>query len=130
MVKDVLCPVVSLQTLKDLVKEYKASGPAFHQTLHTVMRASYSNHYRRMLPQILDALEFRSNNNAHRPATEALDLRKRHRESDQQYFNVDDQFPIEGVIRKKWRDIVMEADKDGKERVKWQRMAATPQKTI
>lgn len=117
VVKDVLYPVVSLQTLKDLVKEYKVSGPAFRQTLHTVMRASYSNHYRRMLPQILDALEFRSNNNAHRPVIEALDLLKRHRESGQQHFNIDDQFPIEGVIRKKWRDIVMEADKDGKERV-------------
>jgi hypothetical protein len=26
--------------------------------VHTVIRSSYSNHYRRMLPQILDALEF------------------------------------------------------------------------
>jgi len=115
VVKNVLYPVVGLQTLQDLVKEYKSSGPVFRQTLHTVMRASYSHHYRRMLPQILNALEFRSNNSAHRPVIEALDLLKRHRNSGQQYFTTDDQVPIEGVIRKKWRDIVMESDKDGNE---------------
>src|SRR5450631_2155916 len=81
------------------------------------MRASYSNHYRRMLPQILDALEFCSNNSAHRPVIEALDLLKHYRNSGQQYFNADDQIPIEGVIRKKWRDIVIETDKDGKRRI-------------
>ena len=117
VVKDVLYPVVSLQTLQDLVKEYKANGPAFRQTLHTVMRASYSNHYRRMLPQILDALEFRSNNSAHRPVIDALALLKGHRDSGQQYFAVDGKVPIEGVVRKKWREIVMETDKNGKERV-------------
>jgi TnpA family transposase len=68
-----------------------------------------------MLPQILDALEFRSNNSAHRPVIKALELLKRHRNSGQQYFTDDDQAPIEGVIRKKWRDIVMESDKDGNE---------------
>jgi len=117
VVKNVLYPVVGLQTLQDLVKEYKANGPVFRQTLHTVMRASYSHHYRRMLPQILDSLGFRSNNNTHRPVVEALDLLKRHRSSGQQYFTDDDHIPIDGVIRKKWRDIVIETDKDGKMRV-------------
>lgn len=115
VVKNVLYPVVGLQTLQDLVKEYKSSGLVFRQTLHTIIRASYSHHYRRMLPQILDALEFRSNNSAHRPVIEALELLKRHRNSGQQYFTADDQAPIEGVIRRKWRDIVMESDKDGNE---------------
>jgi hypothetical protein len=46
VVKNVLYPVVGLQTLQNLVKEYKSSGPVFRQTLHTVMRASYSHHYR------------------------------------------------------------------------------------
>jgi hypothetical protein len=117
VIKDVLYPVVGLETLNDLVKEFKASGPAFHRVLHTVIRASYSNHYRRMLPPLLEALEFRSNNAAHRPVIEALDLLKRHRGSRQQYFTAADQMPLDGVIRTKWRDIVVERDKDGQERV-------------
>lgn len=117
VVKDVLYPVVGLETLKDLVKEFKASGPAYHQVVHTVIRSSYSNHYRRMLPQILDALEFRSNNSAHRPVIDALGLLKTYRDSGQQYFSAGDVVPIEGIVKGKWRDIVVEKDKDDKDRV-------------
>ena len=115
-VKEALYPVVGLQTLKDLVKEFKATGPAFRRVVHTVMRASYSNHYRRMLPHLLDALEFRSSNEAHRPVIGALNLLRQHRESRQQYFSIDE-VPVKGVIRDKWREIVIEEDKDGKARI-------------
>ncbi|AKK24951.1 Tn3 family transposase [Pandoraea oxalativorans] len=115
-VKQALYPVVGLQTLKDLVKEHKATGPAFRRVVHTVLRASYSNHYRRMLPHLLDALEFRSNNEAHRPVINALNLLRQYRDSRQQYFAVDE-VPVKGVIRDKWREIVIDEDKDGKERI-------------
>lgn len=115
-VKQALYPVVGLQTLKDLVKEHKATGPAFRRVVHTVLRASYSNHYRRMLPHLLDALEFRSNNEAHRPVIDALNLLRAHRDSRQQYFVIDE-VPVKGVIRDKWREIVIDEDKGGKERI-------------
>jgi len=115
-VKDALYPVVGLQTLKDLVREFKATGPAFRRVVHTVMRASYGNHYRRMLPQLLDALEFRSNNEAHRPVIEALSILRKCRNSRQQYFKLDE-LPVKGVIRDKWREIVIEEDKNGLERI-------------
>ncbi|CAE6869060.1 Tn3 family transposase ISNpu13 [Paraburkholderia aspalathi] len=115
-VKQALYPVVGLQTLKDLVKEHKATGPAFRRVVHTVLRASYSNHYRRMLPHLLDALEFRSNNEAHRPVIDALNLLRQHRDSRQQYFAIDE-VPVKGVIRDKWREIVIDEDKGGKERI-------------
>ncbi|CAH2902538.1 MAG: Mobile element protein [uncultured Paraburkholderia sp.] len=115
-VKQALYPVVGLQTLKDLVKEHKATGPAFRRVVHTVLRASYSNHYRRMLPHLLDALEFRSNNEAHRPVIDALNLLRQHRDSRQQYFAIDE-VPVKGVIRDKWLEIVIDEDKDGKERI-------------
>ena len=117
VIQDVLYPVVGLETLKDLVKEFKASGPAYQKVVHTVIRSSYSNHYRRMLPQILDALEFRSNNTAHRPVIEALGLLKKYRDSTQQYFSADDVVPVDGIVKGKWRDIVVEKDKNGKDRI-------------
>ena len=62
IVREVVFPVVGEQTLRDLVKEGKATGPTYRTTLRTVIRNSYKGHYRRMVPQILQALDFRSNN--------------------------------------------------------------------
>ena len=115
-IKDVLYPVVNLDTLKALVKEFKASGPAYRKVLHTVIRGSYGNHYRRMLQPVLDALEFKSNNALHQPVIAALGILRRHRNSQQKYFSVDDA-PIQGVIRKGWREIIVETDRHGQERV-------------
>lgn len=64
---------MSLKTLKDLVAEYKGTGLAYKRRVHNVMRASFANHYRRMIPQLLELLEFRSNNDLHRPIIEALE---------------------------------------------------------
>jgi len=78
LVKDVVYPVVSQKILQDVVKEYKSNGPRIDREVYTVMRSSYVHHYRRMVPQILDTLEFRSNNDTHRPVISALELLKRY----------------------------------------------------
>ncbi len=116
LVKDVLYPVVGEQTLVELVKEYKSTGPAYKKHVHTIIRSSYSHHYRRMLPKILETLTFKSNNQRHRPVLEALEILKQHRDSRRRYFTLDE-VPIENVIRQKWYDIVIEKDSNGVERV-------------
>lgn len=77
-VREVIFPVVSEATLKDLVAEYKAHAPAYRQQVHAIMRSSYRTHYRQMLPQLLALLDFRSNNDAHRPVVEALRVLAEH----------------------------------------------------
>ena len=62
------------QTLRELVHEYKTKGPVYRRTVQTTLKASYTNHYRRGLIELLDVLEFRSNNATHRPVLDALDL--------------------------------------------------------
>jgi hypothetical protein len=53
-VRDVVFPAAGgEQKLRDLVREYKSSGPAFRFQVHTYLRASYASHYRRMVPQLL-----------------------------------------------------------------------------
>ena len=76
IIKDVLFPVVSENTLKALVKEFKSTGAQYRQKVYTVMRASYSGHYRRMVPELLNILKFRSNNDVHKPVIKALELIK------------------------------------------------------
>ena len=88
-IQEVIYPVVSQQTLQDLVKELKASGTAYRQKIHTVVRSSYRHHYRRILPKLLSLLEFRSNNDIHQPVIEALKLLKKYANSKQRYLEVE-----------------------------------------
>jgi len=65
--------------------------------------------------QILDVLEFRSNNEVHRPVISALELLKKYAGSGQHYYSPDERVPIEGVIKSGWRDVVVELE-DGQEK--------------
>ena len=114
IVRDVVFPVVGEQTLRDLVKEAKATGPTYRTTLRTVIRNSYKGHYRRMVPQILQRLEFRSNNEHHRPVIQALDLLKRYADSKLQTFPAEEDVPIDGIVRGLWREAVVEKDAKGR----------------
>jgi TnpA family transposase len=117
IVRDVVFPVVGEQTLRDLVKEAKATGPSYRTTLRTVIRNSYKGHYRRMVPEILQRLEFCSNNERHRPIIQALDLLKRYADSKLQTFPVEEMAPIDDIVRGLWREAVFEKDAKGRQRV-------------
>jgi hypothetical protein len=77
-VRAALFPVVGEGTLRNLVREAKANDQALRQRVRTVLRASYSSHYRRMLPRLLAALEFRCANTRYRPVMDALELLARY----------------------------------------------------
>ena len=117
IVREVVFPVVSEETLRNLVKEWKATGPAYRTTLRTVIQNSYKSHYRRMVPQVLQVLNFRSNNERHRPAIQALDLVKRYAGTQGRTFPVEVQVPLDGVVRGLWREAVIEKDAQGRQRV-------------
>jgi TnpA family transposase len=117
IVGDVIFPVVGEQTLRDLVKEAKATGPSYRTTLRTVIRNSYKGHYRRVVPEILQHLEFRSNNAHHRPIIEALDLLKRYAGTRLQTFPAEEPVPIQGIVPGLWREAVVEKDGKGRQRI-------------
>ncbi len=62
------------------------------------LSSSYRGHYRRMLAPVLEALEFRSNNAAHRSVIEALGLLRRYAGSTAKSYPADEKVPIEGVV--------------------------------
>lgn len=117
VVRDVVFPVVGEQTLRDLVKEWKAAGPTYRITLRTVIRNSYRGHYRRMVPTLLATLAFRSNNDRHRPVMDALDLVRRFADTKVHTFPAGEYVPLDGVVRGLWREAVMEKDATGQDRV-------------
>ena len=117
VVREVVFPVAGEQTLRDLVKEWKATGPTYRTTLRTVIRNSYSGHYRRMVPKVLQDLEFRSNNDGHRPVIRALELLRRYADSKLRVFPAEEDVPLDGVVSGLWRDAVIEPDAQGRQRI-------------
>ena len=117
VVKNVIFPVISENTLKALVKEFKNTGSNYRQKVYTVIRASYSHHYRRMIPEILEMLNFCSNNNVHKPVIKALELIKKYTKDSSHYFFSDDDIPIDGVIKPGMKEIVVEKGNENQERI-------------
>ncbi|WP_010233689.1 Tn3 family transposase [Clostridium arbusti] len=117
IIKQVLFPIVSEDTLANLVKEFKNTDTAYKRKVYTVMRSSYSNHYRRMVPEILNTLQFCSNNQIHQPIIKALDIIKKYYNIGTHYFTNTEIIPINGVIRTAMKDAVIENDADGHERI-------------
>jgi hypothetical protein len=58
-----------------------------------MIRNSYKGHYRRMVPRVLQALNFHSNNERHQPIIQALSLVKRYADTKVQTFPVGEEVP-------------------------------------
>lgn len=113
LVKDVVYPIANEATLRDLVREFKATGPAYRQQLHTVMRSAYRSHYRAMLIRLLGTLEFRSGNELHRPVLDALAIVKKYASSRLQVYPSEEGVPIAGIVRGPWLEMVLEQNESG-----------------
>ena len=116
VVRDVVFPAAGADVLSAIIREHKAGG-SFERQVHAVLRASYAGHYRRMLPAVLTALAFNSNNTQHRPVLEAIDWLKSLRDEGRRVVRLEDGIPVEGVVPQKWRDLVLEADRTGGQRI-------------
>ncbi len=66
VVREVIFPATGQNTLEALAREAQGLGTPRSRRVHTAVRASYGSYYRRMMPKLLAALEFRSNNGVHR----------------------------------------------------------------
>ena len=112
-VKEVIYPVVAETTLKNLVREFKSTRTAYREKVYTVMRSSYSHHYRRLIPILLNLLEFRSNNQIHRPIIEALELLKKYTDSRERYYDESETVPLDGIVKNNLSDVILETNQKG-----------------
>lgn len=117
VIQDTLFPIVSPAMIQDIIKDMKRNHREYKETIYTKMHASYQSHYRKALSKILKNLTFRSNNQTHQPVIKAIQLIREYSESGQRYFAAEDDVPIDGVIQPKWKDIIIETDSKGMERV-------------
>ena len=105
---DVIFPIVGKAKLAAIVKESQAKGE-LDRRIYQVMRTSWANHYRRMLPSLLSVLEFRSNNTVWRPVLAALDWIRVKMNDGCRFVPMQD-VPIDEVIPARWRSSVIDDD--------------------
>jgi TnpA family transposase len=105
---DVIFPIAGKDRLAAIVKESHAKG-ALDRRIYKVMRGSWANHYRRMLPSLLSVLGFRSNNAVWRPVLAALDWIRSKVDDGCRFVPLQD-VPIDEVIPARWRSSVIDDD--------------------
>src|SRR5262245_49564720 len=113
VVREVIFPRVKEETFRDLVAEFHVSGPWLRLLRQTIMQRKFARHYRRMLPVLLEGLQFRSDNRF-QPIIEALAVIRRHVDSHRRHFP--ETVPIEGVVTPAWEEKVFE-EVDGETKV-------------
>lgn len=119
-VRAVVFPAVTggEQTLRELVHEFKTKGPVYRRTVQTTLKASYTGHYRRGLIALLEVLEFRSNNTAHRPVIDALTLIGRYAKAGNlTYYPLEVDAPAHRGATGDWSELVYRIDTKGRQRV-------------
>lgn len=117
-VRHALYPVVAPATLADLVREGRASASALRARTRLRLHASYSSHYRRVIPELLEALQFCSSNTRHAPVIDALALMRRYAgRSHVRSYAAEETVPVDGVVPADWRSVVLEEREDASPRV-------------
>lgn len=120
-VRHVLWPLVGEDTLRDLAKEAEATESRRRARVRLSLTGSYSDYYRKMLPKLLEALDFRCNNTRHRPVMNAVDLLHRYKDQPAKvtHYEHADEAPIVGVVQADWKTAVVD-DNDRVERVPYE----------
>ncbi|MGH3533482.1 MAG: Tn3 family transposase [Pseudonocardiaceae bacterium] len=122
IVSEAIYPVVpgGVDTLVALWHEYMSKGTTYRQHRQRVFKASYTNHYRTGLIQIVEALEFGSTNTVHAPMMTALALIKRYkaeRTNHTKYYATGETVPVERIVPAELAELMYRTDKRGRRRI-------------
>jgi TnpA family transposase len=117
IISEVLYPVIGETRLRALVEEAKTTG-VYQQSIQMRITGSYNHHYRQILPPLLEALHFRSNNAQYQPLIDALKIVETYMLRKNAYYPKKVVVPLEDVIPKQWRSWVYQGDKRCTRRVR------------
>ena len=118
VIKDVLYPIAGPDLLGELVRVYQGTRD-YQVSVQTVICSSYNHHYRRMLPDLLKVLAFRTHDPIQQPVLDALEIVKRYMTTRQIYYPLSEDIPLsENVIPALWQDWVTETDERGRQRIR------------
>jgi TnpA family transposase len=109
-VKEIIYPVAPEQTLRDLVQEFK-SGGSYEQKVQTIMRGSYSHHYRRMVPFILKTLFLCATNETSKPVLAALNLMRKYADKNMVLYPEAEKVPLDSIVPDDWLEAVKQGQR-------------------
>ena len=102
-VQEVIYPVANEAQLGTVVENLGEGGKSFKERFHAKMRRSYTRYYRRLLPLILNALEFRSDSRGLKPLLAAIKLLKASAElPSAKPYSAETDVPMDGVLSLDW----------------------------
>lgn len=106
---DIIFPIADEEKLKTIIQELEQkSDNILNRQSYISMRGSYQRHYRRIMPHIMEALEFFSNNDSYKPIIEALTIINKYIGSNSRYYDIDEYIPINGVVKPMWKEMIEE----------------------
>ncbi len=117
IIEDVLYPIVGKPRLEALVQEAKTNG-TYQQTVQTRISASYTHHYRQILPPMLEVLTFRSNNKQYQPIIDALDIVIAYLNEKEPLYPAEEEIILDKVVPEQWHHWLYETDRKGRRRVR------------
>lgn len=109
-IDEVIYPEVSETWLHSLIQEVEGSS-ALKGKIRTALQRSYRSHYRRMLPGLLNNLEFRTTTQ-HQSVMQALEILKIHLDQKGTTYPKDIQVPLKGIVSANWMPHVLEGEGD------------------
>ncbi len=112
-VEDVIFPVAPEQWLLALIEEVETSSD-YKGKVRRALHRSYRAHYRPMLPDLLNNLEFRCTNTRYQPIMEALKVLKAHLHHKGSTYPRRVQPPLQCIVPSDWMSLVV--DGEGKQR--------------
>lgn len=112
-VEEVIFPVAPEPWLRTLIEEIETSTD-YKGKVRRSLHRSYRAHYRPMLPEILNNLEFRCTNTRYQPIMEALNILKEHLHHKGATYPKGVQPPLKDVVPSDWTSLVV--DGEGKRR--------------
>ena len=117
IISKVLYPLVGKDRLHSLVEEAKNKG-TYRQSVQSRISGSYTYHYRRILPPLLDVLTIHSNNEQYQPLVDALDVVATYLEEDDAFYPANLEVPMDDVIQKQWQSWNYQQDRRGRQRIR------------
>jgi hypothetical protein len=70
-----------------------------------------------MVPELLQVLDFHTNNTTQQPVIEALELLRSYTQSQMVYYPTDEKVPIDGVVRPSLESVVIDSNPKGEPRI-------------
>ena len=117
-IRDVIYPIANEEKLEKVVDALDEGKGTFRERLVSRLGSAYKHYYSRMLPLILKAIEFRSDNEQLEPLLEAVELLKAHLEIPRkQPYGEEVNVPLKKVLTEQWQEAVMTTNAEGKPEV-------------